>query len=210
MSDNATIVQNAVEAFNKGNADALGGLFSRELQKGATSSIKSVRADAADLHYKIQHIKAEGDNVAFSYVVTGTFKGKAASWSGSGMATVVNGKITALQNTEDVISKSIQLGGKLGGILLQPSLTGKWSGSAQGITVTLTLVQSGSTVSGTAVAFGATFPVAGTVNFPNVSLHGSMNGVAVNFSGAYNPQPNTIPGTLTAMGSSMAVTLNRQ
>ncbi len=203
--DNATVIKNAVEAFNKGNGDALGGHFAHNLQKGASASVKSARTLAADLQYHIEQIQADGPNVSFAYSVTGTFHGKAARWPGSGVATVVNGKITALYHREDLISKAIQIR-----IALNPLLTGNWSGSAQGITVTLSLTQSGNNVTGTANAFGASFQVTGTVDYPTVSLQGNMNGVLVTFSGAYNPPPNTIPGTLTAMGSSLPVTLKRQ
>jgi hypothetical protein len=205
MPDSAAVIKEAVEAFNKGNAEGLGGLFATRLQKGAAASVKTARTAASDLQYKIDHIQADGDHVAFSYTVSGTFRGKAARWTGSGTATVVNGKITALNHVEDLIGKGIQIG-----IKLNPTMTGNWAGSAQGVNVTLALSQSGNNVSGTASAFGATFPVSGTNNYPNVALHGNMNGVQVNFAGAFNPPPNTIPGTLTAMGSSLQVTITRQ
>src|SRR5262245_54226124 len=108
MADSATVIREAIDAFNKGNGDALGGLFAQRLQKGATGSVKSLRTAASDLQYKIDHIQADGDNVAFAYTVSGTFKGKPAKWTGSGTATVVNGKITALHNVEDVISRGLQ------------------------------------------------------------------------------------------------------
>jgi len=125
---------------------------------------------------------------------------------GSGVATIENGKISSLYHHEDYIANLIDGGGTL------PSLTGNWSGSSSGITVNLTLTQNGNNVTGTATAFGSTFPVTGTVNYPNVVLNGSLNGLAVNFTGAYNPPPNTIPGTLTVAGfpPPLSVTLTRQ
>ena len=143
--------------------------------------------------------------MSFAYTVSGTFKGKAVHWPGSGVATIVDGKIARLQHAEDLISKGLQLG-----VVLNASMTGNWAGAAQGISVTLSLTQSGNNVSGTAKAFGATFNVTGSADYPSVSLQGSMNGVQVTFNGAFNPAPNAVPGTLTAMGSSLPVTLNRQ
>jgi len=205
MSDAATVIQNAVEAFNKSKGDALGGLFAQNFQKGAIASIKGARSDVPDLQYKIEHIKADGDTVSFAYTVTGTFKGKAVHWPGSGVATVVDGKIARLQHAEDLISKGIQIG-----VILSASMTGNWAGAAQGISVTLALTQTGNNITGTAKAFGASFPVTGTADYPSVSLHGNMNGVQVNFNGDFKPAPNAVAGTLTAMGSSIPVTLNRQ
>jgi hypothetical protein len=201
MSDNTTVVQNAVDAYNKGNGDALGKHFGSALSKGASGSVKG----GGGAQYTILHISESGPHVAFSYAAKATVGGKPAQWHGSGVATVDNGKITNLYHQEDPLGKYLAGGGAA-----VPSLTGTWVGSAQGITVTLNLTQTGNNVTGTANAFGATFPVTGTVNYPQVNLQGNMNGVAVTFTGTYNPPPNTIPGTLTAMGSSIQVTLNRQ
>jgi hypothetical protein len=194
--DNATVIKNAVDAYNKGNAEGVSNHFASALQAGISGSVQK------DVQYTINHIKADGPHVLFAY----TAKGKSAEWNGSGVATVENGKIVALHHIEDVISKVIQMGGAL------PSLTGNWAGSSSGINVTLNLTQTGNNVTGTASAFGSTFPVTGTVNYPNVVLNGSLNGLAVNFTGAYNPPPNAIPGTLTITGfpPPLTVTLNRQ
>lgn len=212
------VIKDAVEAFNKADSRALGKLFGGKLGKGLENAMTDNRGAFPDLAYKIEHIVAEGDTVHFTYVAKGTNKGKyrgekatnkTASWGGSGTAYVKDGKIVGLQTRDDRVSQAIQLGRKLGGAA-QPTLTGNWQGAAQGITVTLQLVQSGNNVTGSATAFGSTFPVTGTVNYPNVSLSGTMNGLAISFTGAYNPPPNAIPGTLTALGSSIQVTINRQ
>jgi hypothetical protein len=194
--DNATVIKNAVDAYNKGNAEGVGSHFGGALQKGVAGTVQK------DVQYTLNHVKADGAQVLFSY----TAKGKSGEWHGSGVATVENGKIVGLHHVEDVIGKAI-----LGGTGL-PSLTGNWSGSSSGITVTLSLTQNGNNVTGTATAFGATFPVTGTANYPNVVLNGSLNGLPVNFTGAYNPPPNTIPGTLTVTGfpPPLSVTLVRQ
>jgi predicted ester cyclase len=202
------VIKDALDAFNKGDAASLGKLFGGGLGKGVAASVKSNRTAFPDLAYKIERVAADGDQVHFSYVAKGTHKGKlggqaatnkSASWTGSGVASVQNGKIVGLQIYEDTIGRALQLGLKLGSAAL-PSLTGTWKGSSQGIDVTLILVQTGNSVTGTASAFGSTFPVTGSVSFPNVALQGSLNGLAVTYNGAYNPPPNTIIGTLVVQG----------
>lgn len=211
------VIREAIDAFNKGDSAALGKLFGGDLGKGVGQAVKATREAFPDLKYEIEHIVAHGDEVHFTYVAKGTNKGmfygqkgtnKTAAWRGSGVANVQNGKISGLLVNEDAIARAIQLGHRL--FAAQPSLTGNWQGSSQGIAVSLQLVQTGTSVSGNAQAFGSSFPVTGSVNYPNVSLAGNMNGVQVTFGGAYNPPPNTITGTLTALGSSLAVTITRQ
>ncbi|HEX6086964.1 MAG TPA: nuclear transport factor 2 family protein [Thermoanaerobaculia bacterium] len=204
------VIREAIQAFNKGDGGALGKMFGGGLGKNAAKATDAVRKDLGDLTYDLEHVHAEGDQVHFSYTAKGSAGGgKAATWTGSGVATVKDGKIVGLQTYEDAIRRDIQLGRLKGRLTANPSMTGNWSGSAQGITVTLQLVQSGNNVTGTANAFGATFPVTGTNNYPTVNLAGNMNGVQVTFSGSF-ASPNSIPGTLTALGSSIQVTINRQ
>jgi|GEM_PF-5197651 len=214
--DNAAVLQHAVDAINKKGqvASFFGGDFARHAEGNA----KGIQTAFPDLEYKIDHVHAEGDHVTFAYTATGTNKGalgphkatgKKATWQGSGTATISGGKITAVHLTEDFRRAALQLGIIH---LLNPSMTGKWSGSAQGITVTMNLVQTGNNVIGTATAtgFSAPFPVSGTNNYPNVSLNGNVGGLGVNFTGTFS-NPNTIPGKLTVQDfPPIQVTITRQ
>jgi predicted ester cyclase len=212
--DNASVIKNAAEAFNKGQAEGLNKVFGGGRDKYAAEALKSLRGAFPDLHYTVDHVSGDGSHVEFAYTVKGTHKGalddikatnKAAQWHGSGTATIQNGMITDISTTEDWARVRIQLG------LANPSMTGTWKGSGQGTTVTLVLTQTGTAVSGTATVSGipGSFPLAGTNNFPNVVLKGTVFGLTVNFTGAFS-NPNTIPGTLTIQGfSPQAVTLTR-
>jgi predicted ester cyclase len=214
-ADNATVVKNAVEAFNAGQADDLKKVFSRDMSATAADSAKTLRKAFPDLKYKIDHIQSEGNQVTFAYSVAGTHKGafgrfkatdKAAKWNGWGVATVENGVITNLHTVEDWVRATLQLG------VANPTMVGTWSGGAQGATVTLVLTQAGSTVNGTATMAGVpnSFPVSGTNNYPSVSLTGTAFGLPITFTGAFSAA-KTIPGTLTVQGfPPQPVTLTRQ
>jgi hypothetical protein len=151
----------------------------------------------------------------FTYTVKGTHKGalgdikatnKSAQWHGWGVATVENGIITGIHTNEDWVRAGIQLG------IVNPTMTGTWTGSSGNTTVTLVVTQSGTGVSGTATMSGLAdkFPVSGTNNYPNVDLRGNAFGLQVTFTGAFS-DATTIPGTLTVQGfPSQAVTINRK
>jgi predicted ester cyclase len=215
MPDNSSIVKSAVEAFNGGAADGIRKVFHRDVEKGPVESMKTLRTAFPDLQYTIDHIQSEGNQVTFTYTVKGTHRGalgdlkatnKAAQWHGWGVATVENGLITSIHTNEDWIRAGIQLG------VVNPSMTGTWSGASGSTTVTLVCTQTGSSVSGTAQMSGIAdkFPVSGTNNYPNVSLQGTAYGLQVTFTGAFS-NANTIPGTLTIQGfPSQAVTLTRK
>lgn len=83
------------------------------------------------------------------------------------------------------------------------SVTGTYSGSSQGITVTLTLTESGGTVTGSgSIVEGAnTFPVtvSGTFNAPNVNL---------NLTSAQLQGPVQLTGTVADDGSSINGMMN--
>lgn len=178
--DSVSVIRSAAEQYNRGEGGA-----TNESVGGGTQ-------------YEILHATADGPRVSFAYLVK---QGRESQAYGTGVAYVEGGKITSLQRSTNYVT---QVGGA-------PSLTGNWSGSAQGITVVLVLTQNAdNSVTGTATAFGSTFPVTGNVSYPSVSLKGDMNGVEVSFQGKYDPPPNTIPGTLTALGSSLPVTMTRQ
>ena len=215
MPDNTAVVKAAVEAFNGGKADGVKKAFGRDVEKGALESMGTLRGAFPDLQYSIDHIQAEGNQVTFAYTVKGTHKGalgdikatnKAAQWHGWGVATVENGVITSVHTNEDWVRAGIQLG------LVNPSMTGTWTGSSGSTTVTLVVTQSGNNVSGNATMSGLSdkFPVSGTNNYPNVNLQGNAFGLQITFAGSFSGT-NTIPGTLTVQGfPSQAVTLTRK
>ncbi len=214
--DSAAVLQHAAEAFNKGDANAFEKLFGSEMQHDVGGRLKWMHGAFPDVQYKIDHVQADGPHLTFTYTANGTNKGKigrhnatnkAVQWHGTGVATVSNGKIVSVHVQEDLARLSILLG-----IALNPTMTGTWSGSAQGTNVTLKLVQNGNTVTGTATVSGLqdTFAVHGTNNYPNVSLGGSVYGLAVSFTGKFTDN-NAIPGTLSIQGfSPIQVTLKRQ
>jgi predicted ester cyclase len=213
--DNASVVKNAVEAFNQGQAEGLQKAFGKDMSATAAESAKSLRSAFPDLKYKIDHIQSEGSQVTFTYSVSGTHKGalgqfkatdKSAQWHGWGVATVENGVITRLHTNEDWVRAGMQLG------IANPTMVGTWVGGSQGTSVTLTLTQSGNGVNGTGTLSGSpdSFPISGTNNFPAVSLGGTVFGLQVSFDGTFSG-PNSIPGTLTIQGfPPLSVTLNRQ
>jgi len=89
------------------------------------------------------------------------------------------------------------------------NITGTWKGSAQGIDVTMKLVQNGSSVSGTATTNVGpdVIPMGGSVNGNAVHLADSKN--VVIFDGAFTDD-NTIPGTVSLGGQAGDTTLFRQ
>ena len=217
-TDFTTLVKSSLDdVFNKGDATAAAKYFSPDLQQSIASGLKENRAAFPDLSYTVNQIAAAGDVVAFSYTAKGTHKGvfekiqptgKTAQWSGSAIATVTDGKITHIYLQEDWIAKLAALGGLAAAI----SVTGHWSGSAQGVTVTLNLTQSGDNVTGTLTMTGSsgTFPVTGSNKYPNVSLQSNLgNNVIGTFTGSFSGA-NEIPGHLTILGSTIAVTITRQ
>jgi predicted ester cyclase len=216
--DNKTLIHNSVaEIFNKGDATNAANFFAGELQHTVAQGVKENKAIFPDLQYNINQISAEGDTVAFTYAAKGTQKaaleglaasGKTAQWTGSALATVADGKIVHIYVQEDQIAKLAALGH----LHIAVSMTGKWVGSASGITVSLNLTQSGVNVTGscTITGFTGTFAVTGSNHYPNVSLTSNLgNGLVAVFNGAFTGA-NAVHGKLTIMGSSMDVTINRQ
>ncbi len=216
MSAETDLVQKGLEeTLNKGDANSIAKYFSADLQETLGQAIKENRTGFPDLHYKIDHIVSSGDMVVFSYTASGTHKGpfegkqptgKAAQWGGSVVATVRDGKIVHLDVDEDHIRRDLQLG-----VVTSPSMTGTWVGNSSGMTVTLNLTQTGNNVTGnvTITGFSGQYPVTGTNNYPAVSLNASPAGLPATFVGKFSG-PNSVPGTLTMMGSNLPVTINRQ
>lgn len=214
-TDNMSVIRSAVDAFNTGQAEGFQKAFGGELAHRAAESLKTLRGAFPDLHYTIDHIQAEGNHVTFAYSVKGTHKGalgdfkatnKTAAWQGTGVATIEQGVITSVNTTEDWVRAGIQLG------IVNPTMTGTWTGSSGTTTVTLVLTQAGTSVSGTATMSGVStkFNVAGTNNFPSVNLQGTAYGLQVTFTGAFNGA-NSVPGTLTVQGfPAQAITITRQ
>ncbi len=217
-TDSTTLVQSSLDdVFNKGNATSASKYFSPELQQSIAEGVKENRVAFPDLSYTITHTATAGDTVAFTYTAKGTHKGvldklqptgKTAQWTGSAIATVTDGKITHIYLQEDWIAKLAQLGGLAAAI----SLTGHWSGSAQGVTVNLNVTQTGDNVTGTLTMSGSSgsFPVTGSNKYPNVSLQSNLgNNVIGTFTGAFSGA-DEVPGHLTILGSTIAVTIHRQ
>jgi hypothetical protein len=96
-----------------------------------------------------------------------------------------------------------------------PSMSGRWSGAASGLIVTLTLSQSGNDVIGSGLISGTTTSIAvevtGTNVYPNVSLTFYATGYyPMNFTGKFSDN-NTIPGKFNGSGfSDFSITLIRQ
>lgn len=218
MSAETEIVQKCLEeTFNKGDVSSVAKFFSPDLQEAVSQAVKENRAGFPDLRYKVDHIASAGNQVVFTYTATGTNKGefegaratgKTAEWQGSVVATVQGGKIVHIDVDEDHLRRDLQLGAALD---LTPTMTGTWVGSSSGITVTLHLVQSGNNVTGdvTITGFSKPYPVTGTNNYPNVTLNASPEGIPAQFVGKFSG-PDSVPGVLTMMGSSLDVTINRQ
>jgi predicted ester cyclase len=218
LVDSQTLVKSSMQdVFNKADATSVATYFSPELHDLVSQGIQDSKTAFPDLQYTITNMASDGDTVAFTYTAKGTQKGvleglaatnKAATWSGSAIATVSAGKITHIYVQEDYIAKMAQLGH----ITAISSMTGKWVGSTSGITVSLTLTQSGNNVTGscTITGFSGTHAVTGTNTYPSVKLSSNLgNGLVGNFDGEFSG-PNTVSGSLTIMGSSLHVTINRQ
>jgi predicted ester cyclase len=218
MSAETDLVQKSLEeTFNNGDVASVAKFFSPDLQEAVSQAVKENRAGFPDLRYKVDHITSAGNQVIFTYTATGTHKGvfegrrptgKTAEWHGSVIATVQRGKIVHIHVDEDHLRRDMQLGELLD---LTPSMTGTWVGSSSGITVTLHLTQTGDNITGdvTITGFSGTYPVTGTNNYPNVTLNASPAGIPAQFVGKFSG-PDSVPGVLTMMGSSLDVTINRQ
>jgi predicted ester cyclase len=216
-TDHSSVVRNAVDAVNSGKPEAAEKLFGPALARKVAESVKMMRTAFPDLQYTIDHIETHGDHVTFAYSVKGTHRGqlgtiaatnKEAHWHGAGVAVIENGIIAHVHTLEDWVRLGLQLGVRL----VNPTMNGTWVGSSGSTSVTLTLTQNGTAVSGTAKVSGLpdTFPLNGTNNFPNVSLSGSVFGLQVTFNGAFNG-PNAVAGTLTVQGfPPQLVTITRQ
>ena len=220
--ENAVVLQRAVDAINKGAASGLGSVFGKDLEQGVSDRARRLHAAFPDLQYKIDRSHSEGDRVAFTYTVSGTFKGtlgeykgtnKSAQWHGTGVASVAEGKIVAVHVTEDWARAALLLG-VVDSIahLLKPTMAGTWVGTGDGITVTLHLSQAGNAVSGSASAtgFSESFPVSGTNNHPKVFLAGSIGGLPITFAGDFAGS-DSVSGKLTAQGfAPVPVTIKRK
>jgi predicted ester cyclase len=212
------LLKDAATAFNAANTEVLGQAFAPELQRQIAATLRESRAAFPDLNYQVEDVVEKGSQIAFTYTVTGTQKGalagypasnKQAKWTGSGIAAVANNKITQIQVFEDHLRKLIQLGIDWTHFFPANNATGTWVGSAQGTTVTLHLTQTGNSVSGNATVAGLPqIPVTGTMSDPKITLNGNLNGLNIDFSGTF-ADANTINGTVTALGNSLQVTLNR-
>jgi hypothetical protein len=208
-------IHTVVTAVNTAKLDSLKSLFSADLTSSVNAALQNVGTSVKNVQYTVNQSVPEGNHIAFTYTATGSSPttGKSGSWTGSGLATLEGSTITSLQVHEDQIAKTIALGGSLA-TLANPSATGTWTGSASGFTVTLKLVQSGTSITGTVAisGFSDTYPVTGNNNYPhtpNLVVHASVMGLATEFEGNFNGA-NQVAGTLTIAGfSPIAVTINK-
>jgi predicted ester cyclase len=218
---NVTAVENAVQAFNKGQEGSFLGVFDPALHDSVTSALRTSRTALPNVQYTITHSEVSGDEVAFTFSGKATHTGqvgqvaptgRAIEWHGAGVATVKAGKITHLELREDNLSRLIQLGlldvaKKLG--LGTPLLTGTWVGTVGTSKVTLHLTQTGTSVRGTAQLDGvAPVAVDGSNNYPNVALSGTLNGLPVTYDGPFEG-PDEVKGTLKVAATSLQVPIKR-
>jgi hypothetical protein len=209
-------IQSVVTAVNGSQLNSLTALFSPETAASVKDALTGLASTAKGVKYTVNQTVTEGTLVAFTYSATGTSTAtnKAGSWTGSGVATLDGGVITALQVHEDTIAKAIVLGESLTTVA-HPTAAGTWTGSASGFTVTLKLTQSGTKVTGTVAitGFPGTFPATGENNYPhnpNVVINATVVGLETEFEGDFDGA-NKIDGTLKIPGfSPIDVTVNKQ
>lgn len=209
-------LQSVVTAVNASKLDSLQSLFSTETSASVKDALTNLASSIKGIQYTVNQTVTEGSLVAFTYSATGTSTAtsKAGSWTGSGIATMDGGQITALQVHEDTIAKAIALGESISTVA-NPSATGTWVGSASGFTVTLKLTQKGTAITGSVsiTGFQGTFPVTGQNNYPhtpNVVVNATVVGLETEFEGGFNGAKQ-INGTLKISGfSPIDVTINQQ
>ncbi len=120
MEENKALNRRVIdEILNTGQVE----LFSEVMEEGVAAHL---RRDIAalwqafpDLHYTLEDMLAEGDQVALRFTITGTntgpfqgraATGKAARWTGTSFTRHANGKIVEQWLTIDIFSLLQQLG----------------------------------------------------------------------------------------------------
>lgn len=132
MANLSDVVKAGFDEMNRGN---FGQVFAAELGSMLQAHMVEMRGTYADLSYQLNSTIETGNKVAFQWTGTGTHgtTGRQVSWTGSGVAHVLNGRIRSIKVNSDQLSRDIQLGtmprvgfGVLGGA---------WRGKVLGVVV---------------------------------------------------------------------------
>jgi hypothetical protein len=195
-------VKAAFEALNQtAGLRSVATSLDRELSARVLQGEKALRETFPDIQIKLEKVLEKSGRVGFRYTCSGTHKRlrKKATWSGSGVATVVNGKITGFHVVEDHLGRELDLGN----VPASPEddASGDWKGQVFGVDFTLDLTQQppNKAVKGTLSVLGMSFAVAGTNVPPNVKLSGKANGGTITFVGTWKGA-NEIDGVLNGGG----------
>lgn len=190
------------DAFNRtGGLRAVATPLDRGLSARILAGEKGLREVYPDIQIKLDKVVEKAGRVGFRYTCSGTHQKlkKKATWSGSGVATVSNGKITGFHVVEDHWGRELDLGN----VPASPEddASGDWKGQVFGVDFSLDLAQQApnKAVTGTLSVLGMSFAVSGTNVPPNVKLSGKSNGGTITFVGTW-AGANEIDGVLNGGG----------
>ncbi len=104
----ADIVKKGFDDLNRGE---FGDAFSEHLGKAIQEHLVGMRRDYPDIGYQVKSAVERGNTVAFDWVATGTHaqSERHISWTGTGVAHVLNGRILAAKVNTDRLARDIQL-----------------------------------------------------------------------------------------------------
>jgi len=187
-----------------------------KLDAAVAAAIKSAHQELLkefpDLQYTLDKVVEEADRIGFRYTACGTHEriNRRATWCGSGLARVRNGRVTAIHLQEDYWGRELDLGN----VPDSPSddITGEWKGEVFGVDFTMELEQSPpkDAVTGTLNVLGQSVPLTGANDPPTVKLQGKTgDGKAIAFVGTWDGN-DSISGTINGGGfKKVAVEMSR-
>jgi SnoaL-like polyketide cyclase len=132
----ADVVKKGFDDLNRG---AFGGVFSEKVGRLVQQHMDEMRSEYPDIGYQVKSAVERGNTVAFDWVATGTHAKteRQISWTGTGVAHVLNGRILAAKVNMDRLARAIQLSDvpRVG----FGKLNGKWAGKVMDLGVDIDL-----------------------------------------------------------------------
>lgn len=196
-------VQVVQQVFTEANRGAFKTVTSG-LVNPLNGSLATFRKDFPDVAFTVNTAVASGDLVGFHYTGTGTHAatGKRLSWTGSGVARVINSVVSEILSlVEDTIGRNIQLG-------IFPALgfggvTGRWVGTSNGLMCAIDALQGESgSISGTMrLESVGKFTITGSRAGNALQITATGAGTVLRFSGTVSQ--GTINGILQGLEGSI-------
>jgi len=99
------------KGFDDLNQNKFGAMFSESMAEALVAHMSSMREEYPDLSYELKSAVERGSTVAFEWVASGTHAKteRQVSWTGTGVAHVLNGRIRTAKVDTNKLARQIQL-----------------------------------------------------------------------------------------------------